>query len=937
MTVALGMVFRIGTSMLRVMKRITSIFSIAVAAMAMLASCSKSEVKNDNLLSNARVYTAYSDASTKTAMDGFSTKWLPDDTIWGVDMTPAEHVSNPPSFDGEDGHKVSFTFPGLENDLFLAIYPSAAAAFDMQDYAYAYATIPSEQTAVKDGFSNGAAVSIAYPEEGSSELHFMNLVSFVGVRIQNENIVKVELEDIDAVQPSQLTGKFSINPWDGPSTSMTGCEYPATSTKVSLSGTFEKDGLYYFCVAPREGGHGLYDIRLTFTDKNGRVASFEQHSETDPKVTFKRNQTLIIFDQEIPDSKWQGAPSSEYFVKVTAAPESWDGDYLIVYDNKYAMNTHSGNQNANTFATYQDISEYYDSENNSFAVNSTTEALVYTAEATDKGYSLYCVSDQSYLGITTGTTSTGSRLRWNTQYSESACDWTLSVGSIRNVGSNTLYIRWNNNSGSERFAAYAETGQKAITLFKRNSAGPVVTKYDVVCATVANGTISASPVRAAEGATVTLTATPDSGYEFDSWNVTGATVADATSATTTFTMPAANVNVSATFKEKEVESLKTMDEIFAAATAAGSTATDAKVTFNNWVISGVKNNNAYLTDNNGKGLIIYTSGHGFVVGDILSGTVNCKVQLYNGASELTALTSTTEGLTVTKGGVATPQTISIATLGGVNTGAVLTFDELTYNGSIFSDGTNTITPYNTFITLPALVSGKKYSVKGVYIQYRETKEIAPRTADDIVEKAAPKYNVTVASGITNGTVTVDYSEATEGQTVTITATPAEGYKVKSVSAKKTASGDEITVTHNKFTMPAEAVTVSAEFEDASGSTEYEVSYTLTSADLSQSIDDNVSLTFNANGGTAPAWYNPEVRTYEKNITTLTCDGGLITSIVFTYSISNYGSLTASTGTYTASSKTWEGSAETVSFTTGHSSGTKNGQVRISKIVVKYTK
>ena len=48
----------------------------------------------------------------------------------------------------------------------------------------------------------------------------------------------------------------------------------------------------------------------------------------------------------------------------------------------------------------------------------------------------------------------------------------------------------------------------------------------------------------------------------------------------------------------------------------------------------------------------------------------------------------------------------------------------------------------------------------------------------------------------------------------MSATPSTGYKVKSVSAKKTASGDALTVTNNKFTMPAEAVTVSAEFEEA---------------------------------------------------------------------------------------------------------------------------
>ena len=46
------------------------------------------------------------------------------------------------------------------------------------------------------------------------------------------------------------------------------------------------------------------------------------------------------------------------------------------------------------------------------------------------------------------------------------------------------------------------------------------------------------------GDTVTLTATPDSGYRFAGWEITGATVSDLTTATITFTMPA-NGNVTA--------------------------------------------------------------------------------------------------------------------------------------------------------------------------------------------------------------------------------------------------------------------------------------------------------------------------------------------------------------------------------------------------------
>lgn len=242
----------------------------------------------------------------------------------------------------------------------------------------------------------------------------------------------------------------------------------------------------------------------------------------------------------------------------------------------------------------------------------------------------------------------------------------------------------------------------------------------------------------------------ESDFTFDPTTSTALT----TSVTSiTITYSGKSVNQAITVNEKPA--LETMDAIFAAAT---TTEADAKVKFNNWVVSGVKGDNAYVTDGT-KGLIIYQSSHGFEVGDILSGTVNCKLVKYNGSSELKGVKTTTTGLTVTKGGVITPATIAIADLTGVNTGAVITFESLKYDGSNFSDGTNTIKPYNTFITLPSLTSGRNYKVTGVYIQYKETKEIAPRSTEDIVLLSGPYLNASASktSGI-----------AAAGETVTIT-------------------------------------------------------------------------------------------------------------------------------------------------------------------------
>ena len=71
------------------------------------------------------------------------------------------------------------------------------------------------------------------------------------------------------------------------------------------------------------------------------------------------------------------------------------------------------------------------------------------------------------------------------------------------------------------------------------------------------------------------------------------------------------------------------------------------------------------------------------------------------------------------------------------------------------------------------------------------------------------YTVTVAA-TSNGTCTVDKTDADPGEEITITTTPATGYELDTLSV--TAGGESVTVTNNKFTMPAANVTVTATFK-----------------------------------------------------------------------------------------------------------------------------
>ena len=108
----------------------------------------------------------------------------------------------------------------------------------------------------------------------------------------------------------------------------------------------------------------------------------------------------------------------------------------------------------------------------------------------------------------------------------------------------------------------------------------VTATYKDVPATTYNVTVnsgSADTTTAAQGATITLTAgAAPTGKEFDKWVVDSGTItlADAASATTTFTMPAENVEVTATYKDIPVTTFTVTFETNGGTAVAAQTVTD---------------------------------------------------------------------------------------------------------------------------------------------------------------------------------------------------------------------------------------------------------------------------------------------------------------------------------------------------------------------------
>ena len=134
------------------------------------------------------------------------------------------------------------------------------------------------------------------------------------------------------------------------------------------------------------------------------------------------------------------------------------------------------------------------------------------------------------------------------------------------------------------------------------------------------------------------------------------------------------------------------------------------------------------------------------------------------------------------------------------------------NGTVTPDKTKVYSGDTVTLTVTPDAS---YAVKSV--KYNDT-EITPvngvysfeMPAEDVTVTAVFGHTVAIDNNITNGTVSADLPVAENNEAVTLTVTPAAGYAVKSVTVNDTAI-DAVNGVYS-FTMPAEDVTVSAEFE-----------------------------------------------------------------------------------------------------------------------------
>ncbi len=461
-----------------------------------------------------------------------------------------------------------------------------------------------------------------------------------------------------------------------------------------------------------------------------------------------------------------------------------------------------------------------------------------------------------------------------------------------------------------QFGAFTVTsGGQTVTLSANNTftmpAGNVTVSatftaigYSITLPTsITGGTVTASKSTASVGEEITLTATPSAGYNFGAFTVTSGGQTVTLSGNETFTMPAGDVTVSATFTA--IDYL-----VSVAATTNGS-------------VTASKTSNAH-------------------VGDIITLTASPNDGYQFGAFTVTSngqtVTVTDNSFTMPAGNVTVSATFTAV---GYTVGvATMTHGSVTANKTTANVGeeiTLTATPNAGYTFGEYIVTSGGQSVT---VSTNGTFTMPAGNVAISATFTAIDYSITLPASITGGTVTASKSTAHVDDEITLTATPANGYQFGAFTV--TSNGQTVTVTDNSFTMPAGNVTVSVTFTaiDYTVSVAATTNGSVTASKTSNAhVGDIITLTASPNAGYQFGAFTVtsggQTVTLSANNTFTMPAGNVTVSATFTaidYSITLPTSITG--GSVTAN-KTTASVGETVTLTATPNAGYQFGAFTVT--------
>ena len=271
-----------------------------------------------------------------------------------------------------------------------------------------------------------------------------------------------------------------------------------TNGSISASATSALSGTTVNLTASPATGYSLYAWYVYKTGDQNTTVALSGNSFVMPS-----------FNVTVRASFSQGTTDGD-FVKVTSAPSDWSGEYLIVYTTgSLAFDGSLTSLDATNNTISVTISD------NTIQANTTTNASAFTIAKSGLNYSIKSKSG-FYIGQTSN--SNGLASSTSTVYTNTL---TYNNGDVDVVSSGGAYLRYNANSGQERFRYFKSgtyTSQQAIQLYKKTSTVAAPTHTIHFNSNGGSGSMNDQTVNENEPAALNTNAFSRSGYVFECWN-----------------------------------------------------------------------------------------------------------------------------------------------------------------------------------------------------------------------------------------------------------------------------------------------------------------------------------------------------------------------------------------------------------------------------------
>ncbi len=292
-----------------------------------------------------------------------------------------------------------------------------------------------------------------------------------------------------------------------------------------------------------------------------------------------------------------------------------------------------------------------------------------------------------------------------------------------------------------------------------------------------NGTVTVNKTSANAGELITLTVTPESGYEFDSFRI-GEPLEGLDISNNSFTMPAHNVVLVAIFKLRNnlISISPTIEH--GSISVNKTSAKKGEEIYLDWTPSdGYELQTITVTTEDGTSISVSDNSFIMPAGNVL----------INASFSLAKYSITIEGL--------------------IQNGTVTVDKTIAYPGDTV---TVNITPNNGYRLRGISVTGAEFEGSGNTRTFiMQTKNAYVHAAFEVI----PTYSITVQNS-TNGSVTVNSTVARVGETVTLSINPYTGYELDKISVSTNSSSIPVSGNGNSrtFIMPEASVVIQSSFD-----------------------------------------------------------------------------------------------------------------------------